>query len=147
MALAHQLQTRLKRRLADAMRAGHGGFDLVITPVTGVSPFPWTTLYAASVQGRATRNCYHWLGPTYVVTLSTHPALSLPCGADEQGLPFGLQLIGRTQGDAALLSAALALELATADQPGLGRVRPDLAGLRPSRPEPRSIVTHPPLPL
>lgn len=146
-AQAQQLQTRLQRRLADAMRAERGGFDLVIAPVTGVSPFPWTTLYAESVQCRATRNYYHWLGLTYVVTLSTHPALSLPCGVDEQGLPFGLQLIGRAQGDAALLSAALALELATADQASLGRVRPDLARLHTPRPELRSIVTHPPLPL
>ena len=146
-AQAHQLQTRLQRRLAEAMRTERGGFDLVIAPVTGVSPFPWTTLYAESVQERATRNYYHWLGLTYVVTLSTHPALSLPCGVDEQGLPFGLQLIGRAQGDVALLSAALALESATAGQAGLGRVRPDLARLHTPRPELRSIVTHPPLPL
>jgi Asp-tRNA(Asn)/Glu-tRNA(Gln) amidotransferase A subunit family amidase len=146
-AQAHQLQTRLQRRLAEAMRAERGGFDLVIAPVTGVSPFSWTTLYAESVQGQATRNYYHWLGLTYVVTLSTHPALSLPCGVDEQGLPFGLQVIGRAQGDVALLSAALALELATSGQPGLGRVRPDLARLRTPRPELRNIVTHPPLPL
>ena len=146
-AQAHQLQTRLQRRLAEAMRTERGGFDLVIAPVTGVSPFPWTTLYAESVQGQATRNYYHWLGLTYVVTLSTHPALSLPCGVDEQGLPFGLQLIGRAQGDVALLSAALALESATAGQAGLGRVRPDLARLHTPRPELRSIVTHPPLPL
>ena len=143
-ARAHQLQTRLQRRLADAMRADHGGFDLVISPVTGVSPFAWTTLYAESVQGLPTRNYYHWVGLTYLVSLSTHPALSLPCGVDEQGLPFGLQLIGRARGDAALLAAALALESATAAQPGLGRVRPDLALLRTPRPELRSIVTHPP---
>lgn len=147
-ARAHRLQTRLQRRLAEAMRAEAGGFDLVIAPTTAVSPFPWTTLYATTVQGQATRNYYHWLGLTTVVTLSTHPALSLPCGADEQGLPFGLQLIGRLRGDMALLQAALALEEATAGQPGLGRLRPDLAALA-ATPQPalRSIVTHPPGPV
>lgn len=146
-AEAHAIQSRLQRRLAAAMDAADGGFDLLIAPTVAVSPFPWTTLYAERVQGQATRNYYHWLALTTLVTLTTHPALALPCGADAQGLPFGLQLVGRAHGDAALLAAALALEQATAGQPGLGRLRPDSARLRQPRPELRAIVTHPPGPL
>jgi hypothetical protein len=90
------------------------------------------------------RNYYQWLAMTYVVTLATNPALSLPCGTDEHGMPFGLQVIGRLHGDAALLSAAQALEGAFAGSPALARPRPDLQALRTPRPELRSIVTHPP---
>jgi len=79
------------------------------------------------------------------VTLATNPAIALPCGRDEHGMPFGLQMIGRLRGDAALLGAAQAFESAFAATPALQRPRPDLARLREPRPELKSIVTHPPL--
>ena len=138
-AQAHAIQTRLQRAFAQAGER----YDLILSPVTPVSPFPWTTLYAEQVQGQPTRHYYHWLALTYVVTLSTHPALSLPCGADAAGFPFGLQLVGRHHGDVALLQAALALEAATAGQPGLGRVRPDRSRLLQPQPALRSLITHP----
>jgi Asp-tRNA(Asn)/Glu-tRNA(Gln) amidotransferase A subunit family amidase len=140
-AWAHLAQTRIARRMARALER----FDLILAPVTPVSPFPWTELYAQTVDGQAMRNYYHWLAPTYVVTLATNPALSLPCGVDEQGMPFGLQVIGRLRGDAALLNAARALEQAFAADPALRRPRPDLQALRTARPELKSIVTHPPI--
>ena len=91
------------------------------------------------------RNYYHWLSLTYVVTLATHPALSLPCGLDARGMPFGLQLIGRLRGDAALLAAAQALERAWAADSALRRPCPDLDALRRSAVDLKSPVTHPPL--
>jgi hypothetical protein len=71
---------------------------------------------------------------TYVVTLVTNPAISIPCGIDEHAMPFGLQVIGRFRGDRELLDAAQAMEQAFANIPGLGRPRPTLA----SSPGPRS---------
>jgi len=90
------------------------------------------------------RNYYQWLALCYVVTLSTHPALALPCGRDERGMPFGLQVIAPMRGEARLLAGALALEAAFASDPTLARPQPDLAALRSPRPELRAIVTHPP---
>lgn len=139
-AWAHLEQTRIARRFAEAMER----FDLIIAPVTPVSPFPWTRLYAESVAGVPARNYYHWLGLTYVVTLATNPALSLPCGVDERGMPFGLQIVGRLRGDVALLGAARALERAWQDQPQLRRPVPDEARLRASNADLKGIVTHPP---
>ena len=110
-----------------------------------MTPFPWTTLYAEQVDGRPQANYSRWLALTYVVTLATNPALSLPCGRDEAGMPFGLQLIGPLRGDARLLNMAQALEQAGAGDPTLARPRPDIAALRTPRPELRSIVTHPPI--
>jgi len=140
-AWAHLEQTRIARRFAQAFER----FDLLIAPTTPVSPFPWTELYAQRIDDQPMRNYYHWLGLTYVVTLATNPALSLPCGRDEHGMPFGLQVIGRLRGDAAMLSAARALEQAFAASPVLRRPRPDVGGLGVARPELKSIVTHPPL--
>ena len=140
-ARAHLDQTRIARQFARAFEQ----FDLIIAPTTPVTPFPWTELYAMRIDGLAMRNYYHWLGLTYVVTLATNPALSLPCGRDEHGMPFGLQLIGRLRGDAALLGAARALESAFEAAPGLRRPRPDLDKLAAPRPALKSIVTHPPM--
>lgn len=141
-AAAHLAQTRLARRFAAAFER----FDLLLSPVSPVTPFPWTELYATEVDGQAMRTYYQWLGLTYVVTLATNPALSLPCGRDESGMPFGLQMIGPLNGDAALLGAARALEQAWAGDAALGRPRPDIAALRQPQPALRAIVTHPPEP-
>jgi amidase len=139
-AWAHLEQTRISRCFARAFER----FDLIVAPTTPVTPFPWTELYAERIDGQPMRNYYHWLALTYVVTLATNPALSLPCGRDEHGMPFGLQVIGRLRGDAALLAAARALEQAFATSATGRRPRPDLATLR-ARPELKSIVTDPPL--
>jgi Asp-tRNA(Asn)/Glu-tRNA(Gln) amidotransferase A subunit family amidase len=140
-AWAHLEQTRIARRFALAFER----FDLILAPTTPVTPFPWTEPYAQRIDGQAMRNYYHWLALTYVVTLATNPALALPCGRDEHGMPFGLQVVGRLRGDAALLGAAHALERAFDAVPALRRPRPELAALRTARPELKSIVTHPPL--
>jgi amidase len=139
-AWAHLEQTRIARRFADAFER----VDVILAPTTPVTPFPWTELYAERIDGQPMRNYYHWLALTYVVTLATNPALSLPCGRDEHGMPFGLQVIGRLRGDAQLLAAARALESAFETVPALRRPRPDLQALRVARPELKGIVTHPP---
>ena len=140
-AWAHLEQTRIARRFANALEQ----FDVILAPVTPVTPFPWTELYAREIDGHAMQNYYHWLGLTYVVTLATNPALSLPCGRDEHGMPFGLQMIGRLHGDAQLLSAAQAFEQAFAGSAELRRPKPDLHALQTPRPDLKSIVTHPPV--
>lgn len=141
-AWAHLEQTRLARQFTRAFEQ----FDLLLSPVTPVSPFPWTEPYATTVDGQPMRNYYQWLGLTYVSTLATNPSLSLPCGLDEAGMPFGLQVMGRLNGDAELLGAALAMERAFEGDAAMGRPRANLQALRQARPELRAIVTHPPLP-
>lgn len=139
-AWAHLEQTRISRRFAKAFEQ----YDLILAPVTPVTPFPWTELFAGNIDGQAMRNYYHWLGLTYVVTLATNPALALPCGKDEHGMPFGLQVIGRLHGDARLLAASRALEQVFEGSDSLRRPVPDLKPLQAARPELKSIVTHPP---
>ncbi|MEO8388387.1 amidase [Polaromonas sp.] len=139
-AWAHLEQTRISRRFAKAFEQ----YDIILAPVTPVTPFPWTELYAGNIDGQAMRNYYHWLGLTYVVTLATNPALALPCGKDEHGMPFGLQVIGRLHADAQLLAAGQALEQAFAGSDTLRRPTPDLVALQMARPDLKSIVTHPP---
>ena len=117
----------------------------ILAPTTPVSPFPWTEPHATHVEGRAQANYYRWLSLTYVTTLTTHPSLSLPCGTDAAGLPFGLQIVGRFRADRHTLGVAQAMEQAFAGSPELRRPRPDASRLRPPVPAFDSIVTAPPI--
>jgi Asp-tRNA(Asn)/Glu-tRNA(Gln) amidotransferase A subunit family amidase len=81
---------------------------------------------------------------TYGITLTGHPAVSLPCGLDERGMPFGLQIVGPHRGDRFTLGVAAALEQALAGRPELARPAPDLTRLRSETPALRAIVTHRP---
>jgi Asp-tRNA(Asn)/Glu-tRNA(Gln) amidotransferase A subunit family amidase len=141
MAWAHAEQTRIFRRFQARLR----DYDLVLSPTVPVTPFPWTQLYLEELEGVHLRNYYHWLALTYVVTLVTNPAMSLPCGIDEHNMPFGLQITGRFRGDRELLDAGEAMEQAFAHIPGLQRPRPNLDKLTKPSVDLRSIVTHPPL--
>ena len=141
MAWAHAEQTRIFRRFQERLR----DYDIVLSPTTPVSPFPWSELYLETLEGTRLRNYYHWLALTYVITLITNPAISLPCGVDEHGMPFGLQVIGRFRGDRDLLDTATAMEQAFARIPQLARPRPDLAKLAKPVIDLRSIVTYPPI--
>lgn len=139
-AWAHVEQTTLMQRFARAFR----DYDVIISPTTPITPFPWSQLYADKVDGQVMQNYYQWLSLTYVVTLSTHPALSLPVGLDEAGMPFGIQMIGPMYQDGKLLASAHALESAFASEPKLARPIPVLTGLTHDSADLKSIVTHPP---
>jgi amidase len=108
--------------------------DVLVSPAITVSPRPWAELYPAEIDGTPTKSYFHWLALAYGVTLAGHPALSLPLGLDESGMPFGLQIVGPRGGDAIVLSVAAALEAAFAGDPELCRPKPDLARLAAAPP-------------
>jgi Asp-tRNA(Asn)/Glu-tRNA(Gln) amidotransferase A subunit family amidase len=108
--------------------------DVLITPAITVSPRSWRELYPETIDGKATRTYFHWLALAYYVTLVGHPAISLPLGLDEKGMPFGLQIVGPRGGDAFLLGVAAAIEAAFAKDAALARPVPDLAKLRAATP-------------
>lgn len=86
-------------------------------------------MYPSEIDGAATTSYFHWLAMAYNVTLSGHPAISIPVGVDERGMPFGLQIVGPRGGDALLLQVAAMIEAAFADDPDLRRPVPDLNAL------------------
>jgi len=130
VARALTAQTRIYRGF-QAFFACH---DVLITPAITTSPRPWRELWPAEIDGQKTRSYFHWLALAYYVTLTGHPAVSLPVGRDEHGMPFGLQIVGPRGGDAFVLGVAAALEEAFAADPALARPVPDLAKLRAAPP-------------
>ncbi|GKS89970.1 amidase family protein [Acidovorax sp. SUPP2539] len=143
-AWAQAEQTRILARF----QALFEQYDVILSPTTPVSPFAWTQLFASHINGEPQANYYRWLALTYVTTLTTHPSLSLPCGLDDAGMPFGLQIVGRFRADRHTLGVGHAMEQAFKGIAGLDRPRPDLAKLVATRVEPAltSIVTGAPDP-
>ena len=85
-------------------------YDLLLSPATIVAPFPVEDRYVAECAGRKFDNYVQWLGIVYAITLVCCPALSLPCGFTDSGLPVGLQIVAPPRGEAQLLAGAKALE-------------------------------------
>jgi Asp-tRNA(Asn)/Glu-tRNA(Gln) amidotransferase A subunit family amidase len=87
-----------------AALAALDGFDLLVTPTLSLVPPP------ADVDEIAVRETI--IRFTYPFNLLGWPALALPCGLAEEGLPASAQLVGRPGSDALVLAAGLELERA-----------------------------------
>ena len=124
-ARAQAAQSALYRRFVGYM----ADYDVLLSPTAAVPPFPYGERYPTHIDGEELRTYFHWLGLAYGITLTAHPAVSIPCGLDPTGTPFGLQLSGKRYGDSALLGVADALEARLADLPQFARPLPDLVAL------------------
>ena len=85
-------------------------FDLLICPAVAAPPFDVDIRYLTEVAGHKFDNYVDWAGFTYASTLTTCPAISIPGGFTAEGLPVGLQMVGKPQGEASLLMHASLFE-------------------------------------
>ena len=84
-------------------------YDALALPVAQVWPFEMATHWPKTVAGRTMDTYHRWMEVTTYATFAGLPAISVPAGFHANGRwPMGLQLIGRPQGDAALLRQAQA---------------------------------------
>jgi amidase len=105
---AEKLRTQLWQRV----RAFLETRDLLILPTVAVPPFPVEQPYPTEINGKPLDNYTQWFFLTYGITLTGLPAISVPCGFTREGLPVGLQIVGRRRQEAAVLRAAAAFEAA-----------------------------------
>lgn len=103
-------------------------YDILICPAVAVTPFPFDQLYPTEIDGAPMENYVSWVALTSALTVTGNPVVSLPCGLDENGTPFGIQIVGKMHNDAKLLSIARSIETAFRDDPALARPVPALAG-------------------
>jgi aspartyl-tRNA(Asn)/glutamyl-tRNA(Gln) amidotransferase subunit A len=96
-------------------------YDLLLTPTLTVPPFPVSMQGPEEVDGRMVP-ASAWLGFTQPMNMTGQPAISVPAGLTRDGLPVGLQIVGRHLADADVLRAAAAYEQAApwADRLPLG---------------------------
>jgi amidase len=118
VARAVGLQTEMYER----MRALLERYDALALPVSQVAPFAVEQEWVTEIAGTAMGSYFEWMRSCSRITVTAHPALALPAGFTPDGLPVGVQLVGRQRGELALLRLAAAVEQAT----GVGRRAPDL---------------------
>ncbi|MCZ6840667.1 MAG: amidase family protein [Alphaproteobacteria bacterium] len=85
-------------------------YDLLALPTAIVAPFDVNRRYLDRLGDHVFDNYIDWVYLAYTATLTSSPAISVPCGFTASGLPVGLQLIGKPRGEAELLSFAATLE-------------------------------------
>ncbi|MAP11057.1 MAG: amidase [Gammaproteobacteria bacterium] len=81
-------------------------YDLLLSPATIVAPYPIEERYLARLGDHEFSNYIEWCSIAYAITITGFPAMSVPAGFTEDGLPVGLQMVGGPRGEANLLSAA-----------------------------------------
>jgi len=97
-------------------------YDLLLTPTLAVPPFPVHVQGPEKIDGRIVAP-FQWLAFTFPINMTGQPAATVPAGWTEDGLPVGLQIVGRHLDDPLVLRASAAFEAA---QPWRQRRPPSL---------------------
>ncbi len=104
--VAHQQRLRLARQMATF----HETYDILVTPTNPVIAYLHGTREPEPEPGDgfSATTCF-----TYPFNMTGQPAISVPCGLTESGLPVGLQIVGSFGRDDLVLRAARAFETAS----------------------------------
>ena len=102
----------LRSQVFQAMRTFLERYDFLLLPVNQVLPFPVTQPYPTEINGVKLANYIEWMKTCYAITVTSHPAISVPAGFTDEGLPVGLQIVGRYRDDFGVLQLAHAFEQA-----------------------------------
>ena len=98
-------------------------YDALLLPAAQVFPFPGEETWPKAVGGRQMDTYHRWMEVVVGPTMAGCPAISVPAGFDDRGLPAGLQIIGPPRGDAQVLRIAALHEV---DCPWMTRLPPSL---------------------
>ena len=108
IARAQALRSDVYRRMREFMDR----YEFLLLPVNQVVPFPITQAYVDEIDGVKLANYIDWMKTCYYITVTSHPAISVPAGFtdDKPALPVGLQIVGRFRDDFGVLQLAHAFE-------------------------------------
>ena len=109
LAVAEAKRTALYRRVRQFMER----HEFLVLPVTQVPPFDVTQAYVTEIEGVHLPTYIDWMRVCSDITITGLPAISVPCGFTDDGLPVGIQIVGRHQDDWGVLQLAHAFEQAT----------------------------------
>jgi amidase len=109
LARAETIKASLDSRVA----AFFGRYEFLVLPVVQVAPFDVETPWVREIEGVSMHTYIDWMATCYAISCTGLPAISVPCGFTEDGLPIGLQIVGRRGRDFELLQLAHAFEQAT----------------------------------
>jgi amidase len=105
----------LRSSIYQRMRSFMERYDYLLLPVNQAAPFPATQAYVDTINGVKLGSYIDWMKTCYLITVTSHPAISVPAGFTEgkPGLPVGLQIVGRYRDDFGVLQLAYAFEQET----------------------------------
>jgi amidase len=111
IARAEGLRTQLFQRMRQFLER----YEFLLCPVNQLPPYPVTTEWPREIAGVKMTNYLDWMKSCYYITITAHPAISVPAGFtdDEPALPVGLQIVGRYRDDFGVLQLAHAFEQET----------------------------------
>ena len=115
----------LRTQLFQRQRAFMEKYEFFAGPVNQLPPYPVDLDYPREIAGKKMGNYLDWMKSCYYVTITSHPAISVPAGFtnDAVPLPVGLQIVGRYRDDFGVLQLAHAFEEVT----GVAKIRPAIA--------------------
>ncbi|HEU4492731.1 MAG TPA: amidase [Rubrobacteraceae bacterium] len=114
---------RMRTELFHRMRTFMQPYEFLVAPVSQVPPFDVKQRYVTEIAGERMETYIDWMRSCYYVSVTGLPAVSVPCGFTPEGLPVGVQIVGRYRDDYGVLQLAHAFEGATRH----GERRPPLA--------------------
>jgi len=98
-------------------------YEYFVLPTTQCPPFDVNTPYPTEIAGVKFANYIDWMKACWYISVPANPTASVPAGFTTEGLPVGIQIVGRHHADFAVLQMAHAFEQAT----GFGSKRPGIA--------------------
>ena len=101
-AKAEQARAKLFLRFRDFFER----FDLLLTPASPVKQYPVTQNFPTEINGKKLANYTDWIAGSFLITLMSLPAGSVPAGKTSEGLPVGLQIVGARFEEPRILSLA-----------------------------------------
>ena len=104
--------TALRSQLYQRMRAFLEKYEFLVCPVNQLPPYPVETEWPREIAGVKMTNYLDWMKSCYFITITSHPAISVPAGFTPEGLPVGIQIVGRYRDDFGVLQLAHAFEQA-----------------------------------
>jgi amidase len=88
-------------------------YEYFVLPTTQLPPFDVETPYPTAIAGVSFESYIDWMKSCWYISAVGNPAASVPAGFTPEGLPIGLQIVGRTNADFSVLQLAHAFEQAT----------------------------------
>jgi amidase len=105
---AEQERAGLRRRVGRFME----DYEFFVLPTTQVPPFDVKDPFVREINGVSMASYIDWMKSCYYISTIGYPAISVPCGFTQDGLPVGLQIVGRDRDDWGVLQLAYAFEAA-----------------------------------
>jgi amidase len=87
-------------------------YDYFVLPVSQVAPFDIDQPYVTEIEDIRMPTYIDWMKSCYYISMTGHPAISVPAGFTPEGLPIGIQIVGRHRGEWEVLQLAHAFEQA-----------------------------------